>query len=171
VALAPLVGVTAAVVEVLAFVAVARPLGAGWAVLLIALSSVVGLVLLRREGVRAWRRFRVVAERGEPPGRQVSDGLVGLVGALLLAIPGFVSAVLGLLLLTPPVRAVVRRSVEAATARRVSSAVAGDLFGPRRVRVRRGAPVPQEPGDGPTSTAPAIEGEIVDAPASRPSAP
>jgi len=79
---------------------------------------------------------------------------VGLLGALLFVVPGFVTDLLGLALLLPPLRrgarVVVRRSIE----RRFSSAVAGDLFGPRqvRVRVRRTTPEDGEP----------IEGEIVD---------
>jgi UPF0716 protein FxsA len=49
--------------------------------------------------------------------------------------------------------------VEQATSRRMPSAVAGDLFGPRRVRVRPGDPIPE---DVPVTTpGPAIEGEIV----------
>ncbi|MBM0239950.1 FxsA family protein, partial [Micromonospora sp. ATA32] len=54
------------------------------------------------------------------------------------------------------------------TERRVSSMVAGDLFGPRRVRVRRGAPQPTpqpapRPAPGPVvDGGRAIEGEIVE---------
>lgn len=142
--LAPVVVVATAAVEIAVFAAVVHALSAGWALLLLAVSCVAGLVLLRREGVRAWRRFRAAAQAGRPPGRQVSDGLVGLLGALLLAVPGFVTGVVGLLLLVPPTRFLARRGVERATERRVSAAVAGDLFGPRRVRVRRGAPVPPQ---------------------------
>jgi UPF0716 protein FxsA len=153
-----------AAVEIAVFVAVVHAVGAGWAVLALAVTCVAGLMLLRREGVRGWRRFRAAAEAGRPPGHQVSDGLVGLAGALLLAVPGFVTSVLGVLLLVPPLRTVVRRSVERATERRMTSALAGDLFGPRRVRVRRGDPV-AEPADVTVPAAPgaAIEGEIVDA--------
>jgi UPF0716 protein FxsA len=118
--------------------------------------------------MRAWRGFRGAVDGGQPPGRQVTDGLVGLGGALLLAIPGLVSGVAGLLLMVPPVRRLVRHRVQRATERRVSSVMAGDLFGPRRVRVRRGAPQPAEPvAEQPPPAArpspgPAIEGEIVE---------
>ena len=165
--LAPVVAVAAAVAEIAVFVAVSHAVGAGWAALMLAVSSAAGLVLLRREGVRAWRRFRAAAQAGRPAGAQVSDGLVGLLGALLLAVPGFVTAALGLLLVVPPTRWAARRAVQRATERRVSAAVAGDLFGPRRVRVRRGAPVPEQAprGEAPRTravAAPAIEGDIVE---------
>lgn len=171
-ALAPLVAVLMAVVEIAVFVAVTHVVGAGWAVLLLLLSSAVGLWLLRREGTRAWRRFRVAAQGGTPPGAQVSDGLVGLLGALLLALPGFVTAVLGLALVVPPTRWLARDALGRAAVRRVSSAVAGEWFGPRRVRVHRGAALPDDrvaPSD-PAASAPTasadgevVEGEIVEA--------
>ncbi|BCJ49155.1 hypothetical protein Asp14428_06300 [Actinoplanes sp. NBRC 14428] len=160
-----------AVAEIAAFVAVAHALGAGWAVLLIAVSSIAGLALLRREGIRGWRAFRTAAEAGRPPGSQVSNSLVGLLGALLLAVPGFVSALAGLLLVVPPGRTLARHGVERFTERRVSSAVAGDLFGPRHVRVRQSDPVDEPPtatrtpaGEvppGPIVTGEVVEGEIV----------
>ena len=60
-------------------------------------------------------------------------------------------------------RGLVRRGVERATERRISSAAAGDLFGPRRVRVRRGDPVPPDAGPPPpVRPVAAVEGEIVE---------
>ncbi|MGC4892866.1 FxsA family protein [Micromonospora sp. DT31] len=162
-----------AVLELTVFVLVGRAVGFGVAVLLVFAASLLGLVLLRREGMRAWRGFRAAAQAGRPPGPEVTDGLVGLLGALLLALPGMFSGVVGLLLLVPPLRRVAGGGVRRATERRVSSMVAGDLFGPRRVRVYRGAsqpthtptsPPPSAPAAPPTAVepGPAIEGEIVD---------
>ena len=163
-ALLPLGLLLLAVAEILVFVAVVHALGAGWALLIIAASSVAGLALLRREGIRGWRAFRAAAEAGRPPGPQVSNSLVGLLGAMLLAVPGFISGVAGLLLVLPPGRLLARRGVERATERRVSSAVAGDLFGPRHVRVRQSAPVDEPPAE-PASFGPPgqiVQGEVVE---------
>ncbi|MEU1812126.1 FxsA family protein [Micromonospora aurantiaca (nom. illeg.)] len=159
-----------ALLELTVFVLVGRAVGFGAAVLLVFGASLLGLVLLRREGMRAWRGFRTAAQAGRPPGPEVTDGLVGLLGALLLALPGLVSGAVGLLLLVPPLRRLAGGGVRRATERRVSSMVAGDLFGPRRVRVYRGAPQPApEPAPAPspapqpvTDPGKAIEGEIVD---------
>ncbi|MEV4627236.1 FxsA family protein [Micromonospora sp. NPDC049523] len=163
--LVPLALLLAVVIEIVVFVLVGHAIGFGWAILLVLAASMLGLVLLRREGMRAWRGFRSAAEAGSPPGKQVVDGLVGLGAGLLLAIPGLVSGIIGLLLVIPPVRVLARRGVQVATERRVSAMVAGDLFGPRRVRVRRGAPQPTpQPAEQrpPAAAGPAIEGEIVD---------
>ncbi|MGW5673135.1 FxsA family protein, partial [Micromonospora sp. NPDC003776] len=118
-----------ALLELAVFVLVGRGIGFGSALLLMFAASLLGLVLLRREGMRAWRGFRAAVESRQPPGRQVTDGLVGLLGALLLALPGLVSGALGLLLLVPPLRRLARVGVQRAAERRVSSMVAGDLFG------------------------------------------
>ncbi|MCW3843443.1 FxsA family protein [Micromonospora yasonensis] len=160
-----------AVLELTVFVLVGRGIGFGSALLLMFAASLLGLVLLRREGTRAWRGFRAAVESRQPPGQQVTDGLVGLLGALLLALPGLVSGAVGLLLLVPPVRRLARAGAQRAAERGVSSMVAGDLFGPRVVRVRRGEPQPPPPAGGPAAgpqrpTPPqepgrAIEGEIV----------
>jgi len=163
-ALLPLGLLLLAVAEIAVFAAVAHALGAGWAVLLIAASSLAGLALLRREGIRGWRAFRAAAEAGRPPGAQVSNSLVGLLGALLLALPGFVTAVTGLLLIIPPGRYLARRGIERAAERRVSATVAGDLFGPRHVKVHQSAPV-DEPAPAPAPRVAAgeiISGEVVE---------
>ena len=161
-ALLPLGLMLLAVVEIAVFVAVVHAAGGAWAILLLAAASLAGLVLLRREGIRGWRAFRAAAEAGRPAGAQVSNSLVGLLGALLLAVPGFVTAVAGLLLLLPPGRIVARRGIERYTERRVGSVMAGDLFGPRRVRAHRGDPVVvTEQRPAPTPAA-AIEGEVVE---------
>jgi UPF0716 protein FxsA len=163
-ALVPFGMLLLAVAEIAVFIAVVNAIGAGWSLLLLAVTTVAGVALLRREGIRGWRAFRAAAEAGRPPGPQVSNSLVGLLGAVLLATPGFLSSAAGLLLLVPPTRGLARRGVERATERRVPAAVAGDLFGPRKVRVRRGRPT-TAPADGPAAPAPApaqIEGEVVE---------
>jgi UPF0716 protein FxsA len=163
--LLPLALLLAVVIEIVVFVLIGQAIGFGWAVVLVLAASTLGLLLLRREGMRAWRGFRTAAKAGSPPGKQVVDGLVGLGAGLLLAVPGLVSGVVGLLLVVPPVRRLARRGVQVAAERRVSAMVAGDLFGPRRVRVRRGQPQPTPPSADqppPPAPGPAIEGEIVE---------
>lgn len=152
-----------ALAEIIVFVAVVHAIGALWTLLLLVVTSLLGVALLRREGIRGWRAFRAASEAGVPPGPQVSNSLVGLLGALLLAVPGLLSAAVGLLLVLPPVRGLARRGVRRATERQVSATVAGDLFGPRRVRVRPGAPLPDDQPSSPPPAAAAgvIEGEIV----------
>jgi UPF0716 protein FxsA len=167
-----LAGAVTAVAEVVVFIVLGQSLGWAWTVLLVLAASLAGGLLLRRESVGAWRRLREAAQSGKPPGGQVVDGLVGLLGALLLAVPGLLTGVAGGLLLVPPLRRLAARQVERRAERRLTSAAAGDLFGPRRVRVWRGEPQAEGPAgpDAPAGPAPTIEGEIVGPPDNRPDA-
>ncbi|GHJ46828.1 hypothetical protein Cs7R123_41700 [Catellatospora sp. TT07R-123] len=157
-------------VEFLIFLWLASQIGAGWALLLVAVLSILGIVLMRREGMAAWRRLRAARQGGDPRGEQALDAVVGLVAALLLIIPGLLTAVVGLLLLIPPVRRLVRSRARAATEKRIPAGAANSVFGPRRVRVTTTTPhhpPAQPPGAAPptppgTASSEVIEGEIVD---------
>lgn len=162
--------VVLAIAEIVVFILVAKVIGLLWAILIALATSAVGLWLLRREGARGWRRFRTAVNEGRPPGREAVDGVVGLLGALLLLSPGFIGDAVGLLLLAPPIRAAARAGVRRATESRISPSVAGQVFGPRFVRAKRGPaapeppppPPPPPPMQEPSGPPRAIEGEIVD---------
>ncbi|BCY11435.1 hypothetical protein L3i22_065230 [Actinoplanes sp. L3-i22] len=130
--------------EISTFLAVVRMIGVTWALLALIACSAAGLLLLVREGVTGRRRLRTAGAQGRPPGPAVVTFVVGLSGAALLALPGFFTAALGLVLLLPPARALIRRTVERSSVEQGD----GDLFGPRRVRVRVGKPRrPSDPAD------------------------
>jgi UPF0716 protein FxsA len=150
-----LLGLTLA--ELGAFIGLGSLIGYGFTLLVVAALSVLGLVLLRREGLRAWRGFREAAADGGPPGPRVTDGLVGLAGAMLLATPGLISGVAGAALLIPPVRGLARRRIQARAEQQMSSAEAGQVFGPRRIRAERD---PSQPAT--TTTTDVVEGEVID---------
>ena len=164
-AYAPLALPIWALAEFFVFVAVAHAIGAGWAILLLAVSTLAGIALLRREGIKGWRAFQQAAQENRPPGAEVANSLTGLGGALLLTMPGFITAVAGLLLLLPPGRGLARRGIERFAERSLGSAATGDLFGPRKVKVHSGAPVTVVVADDEPparrTPPPAIEGEIV----------
>lgn len=150
---AGLVFAATTIAELIVFVLVAREIGFGWALLTVLATSALGAVLLQREGVRAWQRYRSVTSAGGRPGPHLTRALIGLFGAVLLIIPGFITDVIGLALFIPPVRALAAKATETAAAKRLSSSVAGDLFGPRQVRIRTGKPVRD---DDP------LDGEVID---------
>ena len=93
---------------------------------LLILDSVLGAALMRAQGRAAWMRFNRALAEGRVPGREVMDGALVVFGGALLLTPGFLSDVLGLLLLLPPTRALIRKALVARFAGRVvSSATAG----------------------------------------------
>jgi UPF0716 protein FxsA len=87
--------------------------------LLLAADSVIGSLLLRSQGRVAWRRLNEALAEGRMPHREVQDGVLVVFGGAFLITPGFITDVIGLLMLLPPTRPLVRRLVMRALTRRV----------------------------------------------------
>ena len=97
------------VLEVLAFVEVGRTIGWVPALALLLATSLVGVRVLRIQGRSAIERVSLAISERREPGRAAIDGLLGFLGAALLAIPGFVTDALGVILLLPLSRRIVGR--------------------------------------------------------------
>jgi UPF0716 protein FxsA len=93
---------------------------------LLALDSVLGSMLLRAQGRAVWRRFNEALATGRLPHREVMDGVLVIFGGAFLITPGFLTDVVGLVLLFPPTRTLVRRLLVRRLGRRV--AVAGPPY-------------------------------------------
>jgi UPF0716 protein FxsA len=85
--------------------------------------SLLGSFLMRSQGRVAWRRFNLAVQEGRPPAREVADGALIIFGGALLLTPGFLTDILGILLLLPPTRAIVRRTLVRTVARRMAASV------------------------------------------------
>lgn len=72
------------------------------------LVAVIGSWLVKREGLRVWRRFQESVAAGQIPTRDMVDGVLILGAGALLLTPGFFSDVFGLLMLFPPTRSMFR---------------------------------------------------------------
>jgi UPF0716 protein FxsA len=112
-------------------------IGVPWTLGLLIGKSVCGYLLVRRIGGRGWRQFRAAADAGQPPGREISAAAVGVIAATLVLLAGFVGAVVGLMLLIPPVRRAAAGVAERMVERRLTTAAASGVFGPRRVKAER----------------------------------
>ena len=73
-------------------------------------SSLLGAALLRSQGRSVWRRFRAAVAAGRMPHREVQEGVMVIFGGAFLVTPGFITDVVGLLLLLPPTRELLRRA-------------------------------------------------------------
>lgn len=71
---------------------------------LLIVDSLIGAWLLRSQGRSVWRQFRETLNAGRLPAREVIDGGFVIVGGVLLLTPGFLSDIVGLLMLIPPTR-------------------------------------------------------------------
>lgn len=132
-----LVLLAATIVELTVLIVVGHAIGVLATIGLLILTSLAGAALLRREGARTLGAFVEALRARKPPHREVLDGMLITAAGVLVVVPGFVSDLLGLLLLLPPTRALVRRRILRSASRRTSGRHA--------------------PGD-------VVEGEIVDEP-------
>ncbi len=96
------------IAELFVMIQVANWLGFFWMLFLLFASAVSGILVLQHRGRAHWRRFRGAIDERRPPAREAFDGVMITAGALLLIIPGFITSILGLLLLFPPTRWLVR---------------------------------------------------------------
>jgi UPF0716 protein FxsA len=114
---------------------------------LIVATGILGVSILRRQGFRVVEKVAAALDEGrEPVGPLADSALVFTAGAFLVA-PGLIGDVLGLLLLLPPVRRLVR------------AALAANIFGSSTivVRSRRTTTTRAEPR--PPASGKVIEGE------------
>ena len=70
--------------ELYMVIQVGQVIGAAWTILLLVLDSVVGAVVVRREGARAWRALRDTLARGGVPAKELAD-----VGVDRVMVPAF----------------------------------------------------------------------------------
>ena len=84
-------------VEIYVIIQVGQAIGPWWTILLLIADSVLGSWLVKREGARAWRALRSALDEGRMPATELADGMLILVGGLLMVTPGFVLDIVGAL--------------------------------------------------------------------------
>src|SRR4051794_26397441 len=77
-------------VEIYVIIQVGQVIGPWWTILLLIADSLLGSWLVKREGARAWRALRTALAEGRMPATELADGMLSLVGGLLMVTPGFV---------------------------------------------------------------------------------
>jgi len=104
--------------ELAVIITVGKSIGVLTTLLLLLAFSLSGAWLAKREGLAAWRRLQFALAEGRVPGREVADGAIILLAGALLLTPGFLTDLVGLLLLVPLTRRLARRWVPALAMRR-----------------------------------------------------
>jgi UPF0716 protein FxsA len=97
--------------EIAMFIIVGRAIGLLPTLLLVIAAAVLGAFLLRQQGLSVLSRMRGSMSAGTLPGRQVFDAMLLGMAAVLLVLPGFLTDIAALLLLVPPVRHWIFRSL------------------------------------------------------------
>ena len=97
--------------EIVGFVEIGGRIGVLATLAWLFLAAVAGIVVIRLQGLATAMAVRAALARDELPARALFDGACVVLAGLLLLFPGFVSDGLAVLLLLPPLRALLFRLV------------------------------------------------------------
>lgn len=95
-------------IELWGLITVGKVIGPLSTIALVILTGVVGAWLAKQQGLQVIRQVQFQLARGQMPTEALIDGALVLVGGLLLLSPGFFSDIIGILLLIPYTRLIVR---------------------------------------------------------------
>ena len=88
-------------IELVLLIKIGRIIGVGNTILIVVITGVVGAVFARQQGAGILLNIRNSLARGEIPGAEMVQGVMILVGGIFLITPGFLTDLLGFLLLIP----------------------------------------------------------------------
>ncbi|MBI4581718.1 MAG: FxsA family protein [Planctomycetes bacterium] len=100
------------IVELALLIRIGQSAGVGATLLLILLPALVGAGLAKREGLKTYSRIQRELGEGRLPGDPLIDALLILIAGALLITPGLISDVIGLLLLVPLFRRLIRERLK-----------------------------------------------------------
>ena len=92
------------ILEIYLLIQVGQVIGAGWTILLVVLTAVIGVWLLKLQGLSTLTRAQQKLSENELPAREILEGMGLVVAGALLLTPGFFTDAVGFLLLFPPTR-------------------------------------------------------------------
>ena len=99
------------IVEMWILIQVGGEIGALPTIGLVVLTATIGLSLLKRQGLSTLKSARAKMDQGRIPAGELVSGVMLAVGGALLLTPGFVTDVVGFLLLIPATRRWVLRQI------------------------------------------------------------
>lgn len=91
-------------IEIAGFVLVGNAIGLWPTLALVILTSFIGAILLRVEGMGVLQEANRESQEGRLPGKSLVSGAMVVIAGILLILPGFFTDIIGLLLFIPPVR-------------------------------------------------------------------
>lgn len=91
-------------IEIYLFIEVGTAIGALPTILLVVITAIVGVALLRQQGLSTMQRVQKQMQHGEIPAVGMLEGMMLFFAGALLLTPGFFTDAIGFALLIPPVR-------------------------------------------------------------------
>lgn len=91
-------------IELIIFLLAGNIIGITETLIIVIGTGILGGVLLKKQGLKAIRNVQVQLNQGIMPGDAILDSFCVLVGGLLLLFPGFLTDIVGVIILFPPTR-------------------------------------------------------------------
>lgn len=92
------------ILEIYLIIKVGTLIGAGWTVFLVIATAFIGAYLARMQGAQTMMRMRENMQKGIPPANDILDAFLIFAAGLVFLTPGFMTDILGVLILLPPTR-------------------------------------------------------------------
>lgn len=108
------------ILEVWLLVQVGQKIGLLPTVLILIAQAIIGVLLMRHEGSRAWKALNDAFTQGKVPTGELADAALILVGGVLLILPGFLTDIIGFVFLLRWTRPVARKIIAFFVARRIN---------------------------------------------------
>jgi UPF0716 protein FxsA len=134
------------IAELYVIIKVGEAIGLIPTLILLLADAILGSMLLRQQGRAAWVRFNRALAENRLPHKEVFDGVLIIFGGALLITPGFLTDILGLILLLPPTRAIVRAISSRFVRRRLAMGGGATIFTFGRQPPRTSGPGGPPPG-------------------------
>ncbi len=93
------------ILELMVIIQVGQSVGAWNTVILLVVDSLVGAWLVKHQGIGLLKKSQDRLRKGELPSDEIFSGVTVLFAGALMLTPGFLTDLVGLLLLVPPIRA------------------------------------------------------------------
>lgn len=118
-------------VELYLLMQIGQLLGPLNTVLLIIITGAVGAALARREGFGVLQQIMADTQKGLPPADRLIEGVLVVVGGILLVTPGVLTDLSGFSLILPPTRRLLVGPVKAYFKKRITVMDGVDIGSPR----------------------------------------
>ena len=119
-------------VEIYFLIKVGSLVGAGWTIILVVFTAVLGAFLVRTQGFAVFTRVQLQLAKGHLPALEMLEGLLLFVAGALLLTPGFFTDAVGFVFLLPPLR---RKIITHLITRNAFGALFGRATSPRQGRI------------------------------------
>ncbi len=107
----PLLFFVIPLIEIYFLVQVGEEIGAGMTILLVIITAIIGVTLLRQQGLRTLMKANQAMQAGKMPAQEMFDGFILAAVGILLVTPGFFTDGIGFILLVPSIRKALMHSL------------------------------------------------------------